>query len=392
MATVNQVYALLNAVQQMAYGEIAVTVIDTSSFVSLGQLVMSSDNNRDNFFGVLYDRIGITLNNTRKYESSDDNILRRDFEFGSMMQKIFVEPVTMEENPEWLIGSENFVPEYAPVIKPVVRQKIFHNMVTFEGGLTIPDNMCKTAFINEVGFASFLVAMRNALENGYELAKERAIDITRCTMIAYIINNDGANSIDLVEKYNETVPVAEQVTKDTFISDEKAMAFACQLMAMTSERMARMNKVFNQDGYARHTPLDLLRVDVLNVFDYAVKYGVRPVVYNEKFISLPNFKTVPYWQGAGTDYDFDSVSKINVSKTVTNPETGEEETETVATQTGILAVMYDTEACGVNIFNDESAFERNDRAHYTTYYRQMTAQYFYDSSEQAVVFHLGADS
>lgn len=388
MATINQMYTLLNVAQKMAYGEVAVTVLDTSSFVSLGNFVMSSDNNRDNFFNVLYDRIGLVLNNTRPYETADDNIIRRDYEFGSMMQKIFIEPVEMEENPEWLIGNDDFVPEYAPVIKPIVRQKIFHNMVTYEGGLTIPDNMCKTAFVNEVGFAAFLVAMNNALSNGYELAKERAVDLTRATMIAYILNNDGANAINLVTAYNATVPQAEQVTAETFMRSEKAMAFACQLMAMTSERMARMNKVFNQDGYARHTPLDLLRVDVLNVFDYAVKYGVRPVVYNEKFIQLPNFKTVPYWQGAGVNYDFGSVSKINISRTVTDEATGEDEVETVAEQDGILAVMYDTEACGVNIFNDTSAFERNDRAHYTTHYRQMTAQYFYDSSEQAVVFYL----
>ena len=83
---------------------------------------------------------------------------------------------------------------------------------------------------------------------------------------------------------------------------------------------------------------------------------------------------VPYWEGAGTSYAFDDISKVAVHD--------------LAEQTGVIGVMYDLETAGVNIFGEESAFDRNERAHYTTHYRQMTAQYYYDSSEQGVVFYL----
>lgn len=389
MATVNQAYSLLNTAQKMAYGKIAVNVIDTSSFVSLAQTVLANDNNRDLFVNTLVDRIGIVLSDTRLYNADDNNLIKRQFEYGVIMQKIHVEPIEAEKNPEWLIGADDFTPEYAPVLKPVVKQKLFHNMVTWELGVTVPDNMLKTAFVNEVQFGAFMVAIMNALTNGVELMKERAVDITRATMIAYVLADDGISAVNMLSEYNNTLPASSTpLTPAEYLQSEKALAHGAMLMSLTADRLQRFNSLFNGEGYNRFTPREFLKCDVLNVLDYAIKYNVKPVVFNERFIETPNYKTVPYWQGAGTDYGFNSISKVHVSETHTDTESGDDVTTTVAEQTGVVGVMYDEEACGINIFADESAFERNDRAHYTTHYRQMTGQYYYDNSEQAVVFYL----
>lgn len=381
MATVNQLYQLLNTVQAMAYGTSAVDVVDTSTLVALGTYVMDSSSDKDLFVNTLFDRIGMTLVDNRLYKAADANIIKRDFDFGVAMQKIHVDPVPAEENPEWLIGGDNFTPEYAPVIKPVVMQKIFHDMVTYECGVTVPDNMLKTAFVNEIAFGAFLIAIMNALENGIELVKERAVDLTRATMIAYALKN--GQGVNLLTVYNAGVAQADQIEAAQYLKTPEAMSDGCMQMSLTADRMERMNKVFNADGYARFTPKDLLKVDVLNVFDYAVKYGLRPVVYNEKFIQLPGYRLVPYWIGSDQDYNFEGISTVDISK----PD-GQGGSETVADQSGVLAVMYDIEAAGVNIFGERSAFDRNERAAYTTHYRQMTAQYYVDSSEQCVVFYI----
>lgn len=382
MATVNQIYQMLNNVQKMAYGQIAVAVINTSTLVALGDVVLRSDVNKDKFVNVLFDRIGLVLVDTRVYKAQDSNVIKRDLEFGCAMQKIHVEPVEAQANPEWLIGDQNFIPEYAPVIKPDVRQKIFNDMVTYETGVTVPDNILKTAFINEIKMASFIVAIMNALSNGIELAKERATDLTRATMIAYCLKNNGVNAINLLPAYNATLPTGATplTTKAQFDNDEKALAFGAKTMALTSDRLTRMNKLFNNEGFARFTPKEYQKFDVLNTFDYDIKYGVRPVVYNEKFIQIPGYSLVPYWMGSGTTYADADISAVKIS----------DGNGTVADQSGVVGVMYDEEACGVNIFGEESAFDRNEHAHYTTHYRQMTAQYFVDTSEQCVVFYIAA--
>ena len=379
MATVNQVYSLLNSVQQMAYGEISIAIKDTAGLVSLGALVMSSDTNKDNFVHVLFDRIGMTLVDRRLYNADDNNLIKRDFDYGVIMQKIHIEPCEAEENPEWLIGENDFTPVYAPVIKPVVKQKIFENMATYETGVTIPDNMLKTAFTNEVDFSAFLVAIQTALANGLELAKERAVDLTRATMIASILKKGGAQAINLLKLFNDKLPTGETAyTVEQYLDDTKSLCDGAMQIELTADRFKRANKVFNEDEFARFTPSDLINLDILNVFDKAIKYKVRPVTFNENFVQLPNYRTVPYWEGAGTDYSFDEISKVAVHN--------------LAEQSGIIGVMYDVETAGVNIFGEESAFDRNERAHYTTHYRQMTAQYYYDSSEQAVVFYLAEES
>lgn len=380
MATVNQIYQMLNNVQKMAYGEIAVAVVNTSTLVALGDAVLRSDVNKDKFVNVLFDRIGLVLVDTRVYKAQDSNVIKRELDFGCAMQKIHVEPVEAQENPEWLIGDQDFIPEYAPVIKPDVRQKIFHDLVTYETGVTVPDNILKTAFTNEIKMASFIVAIMNALENGIELAKERATDLTRATMIAYCLKNGGVNAINLLPAYNATLPTGATplTTKAQFDNDEKALAFGAKTMALTSDRLTRMNKLFNNEGFARFTPKEYQKFDVLNTFDYDIKYGVRPVVYNEKFIQIPGYSLVPYWMGSGTTYADADISAVKIS----------DSDGTVADQSGVVGVMYDEEACGVNIFGEESAFDRNDHAHYTTHYRQMSAQYFVDTSEQCVVFYI----
>ena len=384
MATVNQIHQMLNNVQRMAYGEIVVAVTNTSTLVALGDAVLRSDLNKDKLVNVLFDRIGLVLVDTRVYKAQDSNVIKRELEFGCSMQKIHVEPVEAQANPEWLIGDQNFIPEYAPVIKPDVRQKIFHDMVTYETGVTVPDNILNTAFTNEIKMASFIVAIRNALENGIELAKERATDLTRATMIAYCLKNNGVNAVNLLPAYNATLPTGATplTTKAQFDNDEKALAFGAKMMALTSDRLTRMNKLFNNEGFARFTPKEYQKFDVLNTFDYDIKYGVRPVVYNEKFIQIPGYSLVPYWMGSGTTYADSDISAVKIS----------DDNGTVADQSGVVGVMYDEEACGVNIFGEESAFDRNDHAHYTTHYRQMSAQYFVDTSEQCVVFYIAPTS
>lgn len=387
MATVNQVYQICNTAQNMAYGSVAVNVINTATLVQLGDHVLSSSANKDAFVNTLFDRIGLTLVDTRLYNAKDSNIIKRDIDFGIASQKIHVDPVPAEENPEWLIGGENFTPEYAPVIKPTVKQKIFNDMVTYECGVTVPDNLLKTAFVNEVKFGAMIVAIMSALENGIELVKERCVDLTRATMIAYCLKN--GYSINMLAEYNNSLDTGDTpLTAKKYLKTPDALADGMMLMALTSDRMERMNVVFNADEYKRFTPKDFLKVDMLNVFDYAVKYQLKPIVYNEEFLKLPGYNLVPYWMGAGKDanskhYQFDDISRVCISTTNSS-----NQTETVADQKGVIAVLYDEEACGVNIFGENSAFDRNDHAHYTTHYRQMTAQYFVDESEQCAVFYI----
>ena len=58
MADVSQIYTIVNSVAKQTLGESAIEVVDSSTMIALGDKVLSSDVDTDNFTNNLVDRIG----------------------------------------------------------------------------------------------------------------------------------------------------------------------------------------------------------------------------------------------------------------------------------------------------------------------------------------------
>ena len=71
MATVNQIYTMVNDSAQEALGAKAIAVKDTGTLVSLGDQVFSSDTNKEQFYKALTDRIGRTVIAVRAYKAKN---------------------------------------------------------------------------------------------------------------------------------------------------------------------------------------------------------------------------------------------------------------------------------------------------------------------------------
>ena len=72
MVTTNQVYGIVNDAASEALGEKAIAVKATASFVSVGDVVLSSDTNKDQFYKSLANRIGSTGIAGRAYAKRKD--------------------------------------------------------------------------------------------------------------------------------------------------------------------------------------------------------------------------------------------------------------------------------------------------------------------------------
>ena len=55
MSTVNQIFNIVNDTAKQTFGETAITVVDTSTLVALGNEVLKSDENTDNITNTLVD-------------------------------------------------------------------------------------------------------------------------------------------------------------------------------------------------------------------------------------------------------------------------------------------------------------------------------------------------
>jgi hypothetical protein len=107
--------------------------------------------------------------------------------------------------------------------------------------------------------------------------------------------------------------------------------------------------------------------------------------YHNEFVSLPLADSVPYWQGSGTDYGFDSISKIHMD--IVDPT---DDTKTVEVElSGVLGVLFDHWAGGIT--NDKRRVSQcyNAKAEFTNLFYKQDANYFVDLNENAVVFFIG---
>lgn len=379
MATVTQVYALVNNVAKMSLGQEAINVCDVSSLVALGDTVLSSDKNTDVFMNTLVDRIGRTVFSVRNYTASYPDVVKHPFEFGCIVQKIYVDLPESKVNNAWEIGKSEYVPTYAPVVKPTVKQKLFNGISTWEIDITIPDDILKTAFTNATAMAVMVQAIFTAIDNKMELDLENMVNLTRASFIARKIKGGKpCGAINLLTEYNTETNAS--LTVSSCLRNPDFLKWASMNISLWLSRMSRMSTLFNEESYKRHTPKDDLVFTVLDNFASATSAFLESDTYHNELVKLPRYNTVPYWQGSGTDYDFESVSKIDVKLNATDEE--------ATTYTGVIAVAYDYEALGVTLNNKRETTERNNKDEYTNYYKKANMGYFNDMSENGIVFYI----
>lgn len=379
MATVTQVYTLVNNVAKMALGQEAISVCDVSSLVALGDTVLSSDRNTDVFMNTLVDRIGRTVFSVRNYTASYPDVVKHPFEFGCIVQKIYVDLPESKVNNAWEIGKNEYVPTYAPVVKPTVKQKLFNGISTWEIDITIPDDILKTAFTNATAMAVMVQAIFTAIDNKMELDLENMVNLTRASFIARKIKGGKpCGAINLLTEYNTETNAS--LTVSSCLRNPDFLKWASMNISLWLNRMSRMSILFNEESYKRHTPKDDLVFTVLDNFASATSAFLESDTYHNELVKLPRYNTVPYWQGSGKDYDFESVSKIDVKLNATD--------ETSTSYTGVIAVAYDYEALGVTLNNKRETTERNNKDEYTNYYKKANMGYFNDMSENGIVFYI----
>lgn len=378
MPNINQIYSIVNSVASQSMGSAAISAVDASSFIALGNSVLSSQTSTDAYLNTLVDRIGKTIFSIRAYQAADRDIVREPFEYGCILQKIYVDMPEARVNNSWNIGSNGYTPEFAPVIKPTVKQKLFNAISTWEVAVTIPDEILKTAFTSETAMAVFIDAIFTAMENMMQLAMENNINITRAAFIARKLNaNNTCGAINLLANYNHLT--GGSLTVATCLRDLGFLKYASQQIKLWTDRMVKMSTLFNDEtGYKRHTPKDLQVLDVLADFATSSDIYLQANTYHDELVKMPYYNVVPYWQGSGEGYAFDDTSAVNIKI----------DANTTVNKSGVLAVLFDHDAMGVTIKDRRATTERNNHDEYTNYYNKANIGYFNDMSENGIVFYI----
>ena len=377
MSDVKQIYSILNDVAKQTLGTEAIAVVDTQSFISLGDKVLKSDTDTENFLSKLTDRIAKTVYSVRNYTGINKNLMREPFDYGVIVQKIHVEMPEAKENNAWKIGEAGYTPTYAPVIKPTVSQKLFNKLSTWEIDVTIPDFMLKTAFLNESSMATFIDAIFTAMNNAMVMCADNNANLIRANFIGNKIHSaKPTQAINLLSQYNTLTNA--NLTVASCLRDVDFLKWATMQISLWTKRMRVMSKLFNDDSNSKFTSGEYLVLDVLQDFASSTATFLQSDTYHKELVALPMYNEVPYWQGSGTSFAFADTSKISVKIDGTNE----------VTQGGIIAVAYDYNAIGTTINEPRSTTERNNKDEYTNYYNKATIGCFNDLGENGIVFYI----
>ena len=378
---VKQIYSLLNSMARQMWGEDATSVQDLSGVISMGKTVLSSDNEKDNFLGVLADRIGTTILRTLDLELDFPNMLRNTYEWGSIIQKINIQPINASEQKAWEVGANDFTPNQFEISKPIVNQTFFTNANAWEFDVTITDVSLKTAFTSAESFGAFVDGIMSAVSDSLTMSlNNMSYACIRNFVAEKLLNGNGV--INVLEMFNAKFD--KSYTLDDAILDREFYRFSGMVIRNVMKYMSKPSKLYNVGGMVRATQRDNMHVLVSSDFWSGYTTYLSADTFHDEMVNLDGFKEFVSLQGTGTETpDINDNTKIDIIPSSQDGKSVGQKIEVVGN--GILAIITDREAMGIGYDDRFTAVDRNNRNRYSNYTSGCTVQYYNDISENGIV-------
>lgn len=376
---VTQLKDIVNSVTGEVLGKTDVVNDDLSNLVDVGNEIFDTDN-VDNYVKKLIDRIGKVIFVNRLYAGGVPSVLMDSWEYGSVVEKISADMPEADENDSWNLQNGQTYSQDT-FYQPKVSAKFFNSKVTFDVKLSFTTEQVKESFSNVNELNGFISMLETGVKNSMTVKLDGLIMRTINNMTGQILNSaNGLQKVNLLTEYNAVS--GQTLTANKALMDKDFLKFASLTIKKYQARITKMSTLFNAGGKARFTTTDNLHTVLLSDFADSAEVYLMSDTYHNDTVSLPNHETVPYWQGSGKSYAFNDISKIDVKIDAGN------KTPKQVTQTGILGVMFDTNALGVSNLNQRTTTSYNARAEFYTNYYKMDAGYFNDLNENFVVFYI----
>ena len=389
---VKQISSMLNQVFGEILGDTGLIAEDMSNIVSVGQVITSSTqfgDNFENYAGKIVDKVGRTVFADRVYRAKDLGIWRDSWEYGSVLEKIRVDVGDYEDNCEWDLtvpGTngldynehiQDHIEELFKFVPANTQAKYFNMKTTFKTVISITRKQLKSAFNGASEMARFIGMIENRIMSKMEIAKDQ---LQRRTLVNLIGTKIHAGTVvDLKALYTAEVGGTVPNTLAEAVNTPLALRYIAKKITMDREFMTEPSKIYNEGNFYTHTPIEDSRLVVLADLDSGLKFNLYGDTYNEEFVKLDNYKTVPFWQGSGTAMSLADRSKIDI-KTA-----GGDHVEAG----GILGILFDRDAAMVCNEDPEVRSQYNADGNFTNYFYTYDCSYFNDFDENAIIYVWG---
>lgn len=381
---IKQVYDLVNTTTKEVLGTEGLVKEDLSDLVDVGEAIFNG-NAFDAYVRTLVNHIGKVIFVNRPYRGSAPSVLMDGWEYGSVVEKIHSEMPEATENESWELQDGA---SYDPHIfhAPKAEAKFFNKMTTFEIDRSITEMQVRQSFSSATQLNAFVSMIFNEIDKAMTVKVDSLIMRTINNMIGETVYNafsggdikeaGNARAVNLLKRYN--TQFSAELTAQQALLTPAFIRYAAYQIALYTDRLTRMSTLFNVGGKQRFTPRDLQHIVMLSEFAAAADVYLQSDTFHDEYTRLVNAERVPFWQGSGKDYGFDSTGKITV-KTASGQDQD---------VTGILGVIFDRDALGVMNNNQRVTTQYNPKAEFTNYFYKKDARYFNDLNENFVVFYV----
>lgn len=368
---VNQIYSIVNSVNQQATGQSDMTVVDEAGLIALGNTILSSATLTENFLNTLIQRIGRVIVSDRLYQNKFKGLMMDNFSYGNVLQKLTVQMPEAESDDQYSLTDGASVDMYK-VAKPKALQKLFSTETPYQFHITIQQTVIKTAFTSETEMGRFINSVFSKVQNRIELSNETMGRNALNNFIAEM-NGNANREINLLHEYNTATN--KSLTIAGAVLDPDFLRWSIGRIKDVSDFMESMSKgMYNDGSVDRFTPKALQQLYVHTPFETKLETVVQYAAFHDDYVKLMGFEKVPFWQSIKTP------AEVNVKRASDG---------TAVVDSYVAAVLFDKEACGTykhEIFTLTSPVNAAG-AYYNTYWH-CKDMWFNDLSENGVAFVL----
>lgn len=373
----SQIYNLVNAVSDEAYGESAISVKDTESLVSLGNQVFKSDEDLDAFYKALPVVIGRVITWLMEVQEHTRGIQVNELTFGAILERITVYKIARaEQNTSWTNQANPFAKTKDDTD---INVQLMSKIAGWELDKIVYDKQLRPAFANASRMAAFVEMVFRDMYNGMTGALNACAALTECTAIAQVANSGGAAQfVNLLTLYNAThTPIA---TVAAAREDSDFLKWAAKKIKRTISMMTdRVSTLYNVAGAEREIRASDLRIHMLSDFAGDLAFYLNADTYHNEFVEVTGYEEVSAWQGSDTDDEFENVSKIHI-------ENGEDIPETELD--GIVCTVFHSQKMGCMIRDIRTKSMYNGKSECTNYYHKADIGYYITPDMPMVVFYM----
>lgn len=387
---VNQISSMLNDIWGEVLGEGNLIQEDLGNIVSAGQIITTDSTFADkfeNYAGKIVDKVGRTVFADRVYRAKDLGIWRDSWEYGSVLEKIRCDVGDFDDNCEWdltkMTGGnldyntniQNHIEELFKFVPAKVQAKYFNLKTTFKTIISITRKQLKSAFDSASSMARFIGMIENRVMSKMEIAKDQ---LQRRTLVNLAGEKIATNRN---VKYLKSIYAAETgktapATLEAALNDKDVIKFIAKTMTHDRALMSVPSTIYNNGTFYTHTPESESRLIVLSDLDESLKFNLYGDTYNDEFVKLNNYKTIPFWQGVGTAMTLTDRSTINVKTTGGN----------VVNKSNLIGLLFDRDAAMVCNEDPEVRSQYNPDGNFTNYFYCYDCSFFNDFDENAIIY------